>query len=140
MVLNRRAFLAATAATGLATAAALRSRQSVSRGAPTPLAKRPRTTKAELPTPALLLDLDAFEFNLKTLADHCKAAGIGLRPHAKTHKCVEIARRQIASGASGVCAATVPEAEAMVAAGIKGVLLTSPIVDPSKIARMVALA
>src|SRR5262245_9816171 len=140
MALNRRAFLAATAATGLATAVALRSNQSVSRGAPTPLTKRPRRTEAALPTPALLLDLDAFEFNLKTLADHCRAAGIGFRPHAKTHKCVEIARRQIASGALGVCAATVPEAEAMVAAGIKGVLLTSPIVAPSKIARMVALA
>src|SRR5207249_7496792 len=96
--------------------------------------------KADLPTPALLVDLDAFETNLKLMAEHCKKAGIGFRPHAKTHKCPEIARRQVASGALGVCVATVPEAEAMVAAGIRGVLLTSPIVEPHKIARMVALA
>src|SRR5438046_4238816 len=83
--------------------------------------------KADLPTPALLVDLDAFEANLKRMAEHCKRAGFGFRPHAKTHKCPEIAKRQVASGALGVCVATVPEAEAMVAAGIKGVLLTSPI-------------
>ncbi len=63
-----------------------------------------------------------------------------MRPHAKTHKCPEIARRQVAAGAVGVCAATVPEAEAMVAAGVRGVLLTSPVVEPRKLARMVALA
>src|SRR5204862_7742141 len=97
---------------------------------------RPR---AELPTPALLLDLAAFEANLRTMAEHCTKAGCGFRPHAKTHKCPEVARRQVASGALGVCVATVPEAEGMVAAGIRGVLLTSPILEPGKIARMVAL-
>jgi D-serine deaminase-like pyridoxal phosphate-dependent protein len=139
MVLNRRAFLAATAATGLATTWALRSTPNGCRQSATPLPELGGKTKADLATPALLLDLDAFEFNLKALADHCKVAGIGFRPHAKTHKCVEIARRQVASGSQGVCVATVPEAEAMVAAGIRGVLLTSPIIQPSKIARMVAL-
>jgi D-serine deaminase-like pyridoxal phosphate-dependent protein len=74
------------------------------------------------------------------MADHCRQTKRGFRPHAKTHKCPEIARRQIAAGALGICAATVPEAEALVAAGIRGVLLTSPIVDPGRIARMVALA
>ncbi len=97
-------------------------------------------TKADLPTPALLLDLDAFESNLKAMADHCKRTGRGFRPHSKTHKCPEIAKRQIASGAAGVCASTVPETEAMVDAGIRGVLLTSPIVEARKIARMVKLA
>jgi D-serine deaminase-like pyridoxal phosphate-dependent protein len=97
-------------------------------------------TKADLPTPALLLDLGLFESNLKTLADHCKAAGRNFRPHAKTHKCPQIARRQVASGAVGVCVATVSEAEAMVAAGIRGVLLTSPIVERHKIDRMARLA
>lgn len=96
-------------------------------------------TKGELPTPALLLDLPAFEANLRTMADHCRKAGCAFRPHAKTHKCPEIGRRQVASGAAGVCTATVPEAEAMVAGGIRTVLLTSPIVEPGKIARMVAL-
>lgn len=96
--------------------------------------------KADLPTPALLVDLDAFEANLKLMAGHCKRAGCGFRPHAKTHKCPEIGKRQVASGALGVCVATVPEAEAMVAAGIKGVLLTSPVVEPGKLARMTELA
>src|SRR5204863_4579713 len=97
-------------------------------------------TRADLPTPALLLDLNAFEANLQRMAEHCKRAGCGFRPHAKTHKCPEIGKRQVASGALGVSVATVPEAEAMVAAGIPGVLLTSPIVEPGKLARMVELA
>jgi D-serine deaminase-like pyridoxal phosphate-dependent protein len=85
------------------------------------------------------VNLDLFEANLKTMADHCRADGCGFRPHAKTHKCPEIAKRQVAAGAVGVCVATVPEAEAMVAAGIAGVLLTSPIVEPVKIGRTVEL-
>jgi D-serine deaminase-like pyridoxal phosphate-dependent protein len=96
-------------------------------------------TKAEIPTPALLVDLDAFEANLKAMAEHCRKAGCQFRPHAKTHKCPEIARRQVQSGAVGICVATVPEAEAMAAASIPGVLLTSPIMEPAKIARMVAI-
>ena len=60
-----------------------------------------------------------------------------LRPHAKAHKCVEIAKRQIAAGAIGVCVATVAEAELMAAAGIPGLLLTSPVADPLKMARIV---
>ena len=97
------------------------------------------THKADLPTPALLVDLDRFQANLEKMAEHCRGNGCALRPHAKTHKCPEIARRQLAAGARGISVATVPEAEAMVAAGITGVLLTSPIVEPGKIARMVAL-
>jgi 3-hydroxy-D-aspartate aldolase len=97
-------------------------------------------SRAEIPTPALLLDLDAFEANIGRIAEHCRSRGCAARPHAKTHKCPEIARRQVAVGARGVAVATVPEAEAMVAAGIGGVLLTSPILEPGKIARMVALA
>ena len=96
--------------------------------------------KDALATPALLVDLDIFEANLKTMAEQCKRDGCNLRPHAKTHKCPEIARRQVAAGARGISAATVAEAEAMVAAGLPGVLLTSPILEPSKLARMVDLA
>src|SRR5437764_12288790 len=81
-------------------------------------------SKDDLPTPALLVDLDRLESNLRAMAEHCRRAGCGHRPHAKTHKCPEIARRQVAAGALGVCVATVPEAEAMGAAGIRGVLLT----------------
>src|SRR5262245_58577831 len=97
-------------------------------------------TKANIPTPALIVDLNAFEANVQKMADHCRQAKVGYRPHAKTHKCPQIAKRQVAAGALGVCVATVPEAEAMAAAGINGILLTSPIVDAGKIGRMVALA
>jgi D-serine deaminase-like pyridoxal phosphate-dependent protein len=95
--------------------------------------------KGDLPTPALVLDLDAFEGNLRKMADHCRSANKGFRPHAKTHKCPEIARRQLAAGALGISVATVPEAEAMAAAGIRGLLLTSPIVEAPKIRRVLRL-
>src|SRR4051794_11554429 len=96
--------------------------------------------KVDLPTPALLVDRDRLQANIEKMAEHCRGSGCALRPHAKTHKCPEVARLQLAAGARGVSVATVPEAEAMVAAGITGVHLTSPIVEPGKIARMVALA
>ncbi|HXG08901.1 MAG TPA: DSD1 family PLP-dependent enzyme [Gemmataceae bacterium] len=134
MSMNRRTFLATALAGGLAP------RPRGTFAAQAPGADVKGLTRADLPTPALLLNLDAFEANLRTMAEHCQRSGVGFRPHAKTHKCPEIARRQVASGALGVCVATVPEAEAMVAAGIPGVLLTSPIVDRGKVGRMVALA
>ncbi len=96
--------------------------------------------KDDIPTPRLLVDLDLFESNLRKMASHCQSMGCSIRPHAKTHKCPEIARRQVAAGAVGISTATVAEAEAMVATGIPGVLLTSPIVEPVKIQRMVDLA
>jgi len=97
----------------------------------------PLLTKNQVPTPALLLDLDKFESNLALLAAQTRQAGKGLRPHAKAHKCTRIAERQIAAGASGVCVATLAEAELMCKAGISGLLLTSPVADPIKIARIV---
>jgi 3-hydroxy-D-aspartate aldolase len=93
-------------------------------------------TRAELPTPALLLDLDRFERNLRKMAAHVKAAGKKLRPHAKTHKCPEIAHRQIAAGAVGVCVAKVGEAEAMAAAGVRNLLITTEVVGAEKIGRL----
>ena len=62
------------------------------------------------------------------MADHVKAAGKRIRPHAKTHKCPEIAHRQIAAGAVGVCVAKVGEAEAMAAAGVRNLLITTEVV------------
>ena len=97
-------------------------------------------TKQDLPTPSLLLDLDGLEANLRRMAEHAKAASLDLRPHAKTHKCSEVARRQVSLGALGVCVATIREAEAMAAAGIGGLLLTSEAVGPNKIHRVVRLA
>jgi 3-hydroxy-D-aspartate aldolase len=92
----------------------------------------------DLATPALLLDLDLFEANLRTMADAAAAAGRKLRPHVKAHKSTEIARRQIVAGAVGLCCATVREAEVMAAAGLDGILLTTPVVSASMIARLLA--
>src|SRR5713101_3530332 len=90
-------------------------------------------TRAELATPALLLDLDRFERNVRKMAAHVKAAGKKLRPHAKTHKCPEIALRQVAAGAVGVCVAKVGEAEVMAAAGVRSLLITTEVVGPEEI-------
>ena len=83
---------------------------------------------AEIDTPALILDLDAFERNVGRMAEAVKARGVRLRPHAKSHKCPEIALRQIAAGAVGVCAQKTSEAEALVAGGVADVLVTNEIV------------
>ena len=97
-------------------------------------------TRDEIPTPALLLDLDRFERNLARMAAHARAAGKSLRPHAKTHRCPEIARRQIQAGALGVACAKLGEAEVMVRAGVPGVLVTTEIVSPSGIRRLLRVA
>jgi len=94
---------------------------------------------AKLQTPALVIDLDACERNLAAMAAHAARAGVALRPHAKTHKSAEIARRQIAAGARGVCCAKLGEAEALAAAGIDAILVTSPVVTDPGIARVMAL-
>ncbi|HVS63263.1 MAG TPA: DSD1 family PLP-dependent enzyme [Thermoanaerobaculia bacterium] len=94
----------------------------------------------ELQTPALVLDLETFERNLARMVEHAQRHGIGLRPHAKTHRCPIVARRQLELGAVGVCAAKVSEAEVLADAGIDEVLVTSPVVTVEKIRRVVALA
>ncbi len=94
----------------------------------------------EVDTPALIIELDAFEANLTRMADSAKAAGVRLRPHAKTHKCALIALRQIALGAVGVCCQKVSEAEALVEGGVRDVLVTNEIVGKRKVARLAALA
>jgi D-serine deaminase-like pyridoxal phosphate-dependent protein len=94
---------------------------------------------AKLQTPALVLDLDAFERNVAAMVAHAGRSGVGLRPHAKTHKSVEIAKRQIAAGANGVCCAKLGEAEALAAGGIESILVTSPVVTEAGIARVIAL-
>ena len=94
----------------------------------------------EVDTPALLLDLDAFEKNLFTLQSSLKGSAVRVRPHAKTHKCPEIARRQIAAGAVGVCCQKVSEAEAMVEGGVGDVLVSNEVVGAQKIARLAELS
>jgi D-serine deaminase-like pyridoxal phosphate-dependent protein len=93
---------------------------------------------AELQTPALLLDLDAFETNVKAMADIVARHRRKLRPHVKAHKSTRIGRRQIEAGAVGLCCATVREAETMAAAGLNGILVTTPVVAPGMIKRLVA--
>jgi 3-hydroxy-D-aspartate aldolase len=95
--------------------------------------------RARLQTPALVIDLDVLERNIARMAEHARAHGIALRPHAKTHKSAEIARRQIAAGALGVCVAKLGEAEALADAGIENLLVTSPVVTDAGIARLVTL-
>ena len=97
-------------------------------------------SRRDLNTPALIVDLEALDRNIVAMARLAAGAGIALRPHAKTHKSVEIARRQIASGAPGVCCAKLGEAEALADGGIENILITSPVVGPSAVARLVVLA
>ncbi len=94
----------------------------------------------DVDTPALLVDLDALEYNLTRMAGAAAAAGVRLRPHAKTHKCAEVALRQVALGAVGICCQKVSEAEAMVAGGVGDVLVSNEIVDPRKLSRLAELA
>ncbi|MEZ5832399.1 MAG: DSD1 family PLP-dependent enzyme [Dongiaceae bacterium] len=96
-------------------------------------------SRTKLNTPALLLDLDALDRNIATMAEHCRRAGINLRPHAKGAKSIAIARRQMAAGAVGICCATLGEAEVIAGSGIDGVLITSPVVTPPMIDRLMAL-
>ncbi len=91
-------------------------------------------------TPALLIDLDAFERNIQRLAQAVAGKPVRLRPHSKTHKCPVIALRQMAAGAVGVCCQKVSEAEALVYGGVPNVLVSNEVVGAGKIARLVALA
>lgn len=96
--------------------------------------------RARLNTPALILDLDALERNIRTLAGYARGARVNVRPHVKCHKSVEIARRQMAAGAVGVCCATIGEAEVVAGAGIQSILITSPLTTPEKITRFCRLS
>src|SRR5260221_10765437 len=93
----------------------------------------------DVDTPALILDLDAFEANLKRLADAVPRR-VRVRAHAKTHKCSEIGKRQVAAGAVGLCCQKVSEAEAMVEGGIGDVLVSNEVVGAAKLERLAALA
>lgn len=91
-------------------------------------------------TPALVIDLDAFERNLDRMAAFSHDTGIRIRPHAKTHKSPAVARLQMDRGAVGQCCQKVGEAEVLVNAGIGNVLVSNQIVGASKVARLAALA
>ncbi len=93
-----------------------------------------------VPTPALVLDIDAFDRNVALMAARTNEAGLALRPHAKSHKSSALARRQLDAGAVGVCCAKLGETEALLAGGVGSVLVTSPVVDPSLVGRLGAVA
>jgi D-serine deaminase-like pyridoxal phosphate-dependent protein len=95
---------------------------------------------SELDTPALVVDLDVMERNLSRMADYCREHNLRLRPHTKTHKIPELARKQIESGAGGITVAKLDEAEVMIAAGLDDLLIAYPIVGPTKTARLARLA
>lgn len=94
-----------------------------------------------LDTPALLVDLDRLDHNIAAMADQSRQAGLGLRPHFKTHKSTDIARLQLAAGAVGITVATLDEAEALVVAGIDApILVAFQIVAQPKLERAIGLA
>jgi D-serine deaminase-like pyridoxal phosphate-dependent protein len=87
----------------------------------------------DLATPALVVDVDILDRNLVSMAQHAASADLLLRPHAKTHKCIEVARRQVRFGASGLTVATVAEAEILAAADFDDLFIAYPLwVDQAK--------
>jgi D-serine deaminase-like pyridoxal phosphate-dependent protein len=96
-------------------------------------------SKADLDTPALIVDLDIMEANIRRIAETCRAHGVSWRPHIKGQKVVEIARKELEAGAIGITCAKVGEAEVMAAAGIRNILIANQIVGRIKVARLVDL-
>ncbi len=94
----------------------------------------------EVSTPAIVVDLDVLERNLDRMSAYCAAHGLGLRPHTKTHKTLEVARMQLAQGARGLTVAKVGEAEVMAESGTKQILVAHPIVGEEKLRRLATLA
>lgn len=137
MTTSRRGFMGTAAASALALAApaALARRAS---GSASPDA--PVLALEDVPTPALIVDLDAFEWNVSKMASTLRASGRTFRPHGKTHKCPTIGKALERAGAVGHCAAKLSEAEAFAAGGLTGLLVTTAVVGRQKIARAVSLA
>jgi len=98
------------------------------------------TPIADIDTPSLVVDLDALDRNIAKMAEFARTSGVRVRPHAKTHKSVAIALRQIAQGAVGQCVQKVGEAEALVRGGVKDVLVSNQVVGERKLRRLAALA
>src|SRR3954462_13948468 len=139
---SRRELLVAAAGAGLLRAARTGSNEFPYAELEARIAKRDfrGMTKDVLPTPSMVGDLDLFEKNVKTMADHCKSTGIHVRPHVKIHKSVDVAKRQLAEGAIGVTCATIAEAGLMSGGGIKHVLLAKQPASVNNIARAVGLS
>jgi D-serine deaminase-like pyridoxal phosphate-dependent protein len=96
--------------------------------------------KADLETPQLVVDVDRLDGNVRRMAEAVAAAGVDLRPHAKTHKLIEVARRQLAAGARGLTVAKLGEAEVFAAHGVDDLFVAYPLWGPAKWERLCALA
>src|SRR5581483_9792515 len=95
---------------------------------------------SEIDTPALVVDLDVMDRNLRRVADYARSHGLRLRPHTKTHKSTRIGRRQLDEGAAGLTVAKVSEAEVMLGAQPADLLIAFPIVGRPKLERLTAVA
>lgn len=98
------------------------------------------TSLADLPTPSVVIDLDKLEANLTRMQRVCDHHGVALWPHIKTHKMVEVARRQLAVGAAGLTCAKLGEAEAMLPSGVRRIFIAHSLVAPALAPRLRALA
>lgn len=112
----------------------------VLRGIVLPPPAQPGDPLARIDTPSLVLDLTPFEANLRAMQAWADRHDVALRPHAKAHKCPEIARRQLALGARGICCQKVSEAVPFVAAGIHDIHISNEVVGPAKLALLAQLA
>jgi 3-hydroxy-D-aspartate aldolase len=101
---------------------------------------QPGMREDEIDTPALIVDLDAFEYNLDHMAALLAPTGVKLRAHAKTHKSPIIAKLQMARGAVGQCVQKVAEAEILAWGGIPDILVSNEVVGAAKLARLCALS
>lgn len=144
---SRRQLLAAGASAGLLAARYSRAAKTAESGFPfsefeNRVARRDfrDITKDVLPTPAMVVDLDLFEQNVRIMGKQSKSTGINLRPHVKIHKSVDVAKRQIAAGAIGLTCATIAEAELMSGAGIQHVLWTKQPASVNNISRAISLS
>jgi D-serine deaminase-like pyridoxal phosphate-dependent protein len=87
----------------------------------------PKQTIPDLITPSVLIDLERLEKNISNMAIRAKEGGVGLRPHIKTHKCVEIGRKQLKAGAEGITVSTLGEATAFANAGFNDITYAVPL-------------
>jgi len=95
--------------------------------------------KQDIPTPALVVDLDKLQRNIAEMAERARSAGVNLRPHIKSHKTPIIAHMQIKAGAVGITCAKLGEAEVMAAAGIENIFVAYPLVGADKVERLLNL-
>src|SRR5262245_1846826 len=101
---------------------------------------QPGTPISELDTPALLIDMERVEKNIRAWQDNIGANGVGLRPHVKTHKIPDLARLQLDAGASGITVAKVGEAEVFAAGGCDDIFIAYPLIGAEKWRRAAELA